>query len=139
MPGELNYLYKKDVTKKTHPNIMPTAAELKAELRALRKNAVKPVSRMRVADVASEIQRLKGIREETPAVAAVPSAPPKKGRSCVQTIQEARENDFPTKPEDGITAAPKKSAVPKPKKDISTVVEKKKSKLERLMEMLDEE
>jgi metal-dependent amidase/aminoacylase/carboxypeptidase family protein len=139
MPGELNYLYKKDVTKKTHPNIMPTAADLKAELRALRKNAMKPVSRMRVADVASEIQRLKGIREETPAVAAVPSAPNKKSRAAVETIQEARENSFPTRPEDGITAAPKKSAVPKPKKDISTVVEKKKSKLERLMEMLDEE
>lgn len=118
---------------------MPTAAELKAELRALRKNSVKPVSRMRVADVASEIQRLKGIRETTPAVAAVPSAPLKKARSSVNTIQEARENDFPSRPEDGITAAPKKSAQPKPKKDMTTIVEKKKSKLERLMEMLDEE
>ena len=123
----------------THPNIMPTAAELKAELRALRKNSVKPVSRMRVADVASEIQRLKGIREETPAVASVPSAPLKKSRAAVHTIQEARENDFPTRPDDGITAAPKKSAPPKPKKDMTTIVEKKKSKLERLMEMLDEE
>lgn len=124
----------------TRPNIMPSAADLKAELRALRKNAMKPVSRMRVADVASEIQRLKGIREETPAVAAVPSAPNKKSRSAVETIQQAKENNFPSKPDDGITAGPKKSqALPKPKKDISTVVEKKKSKLDRLMEMLDEE
>jgi hypothetical protein len=124
----------------TTPNIMPTAAELKAELRALRKNSVKPVSRMRVADVASEIQRLKGIREETPAVAAVPSAPLKKSRAAVHSIQEARENDFPTRPDDGITAGPKKSsAAPKPKKDMTTIVEKKKSKLERLMEMLDED
>jgi len=106
---------------------MPTAAELKAELRALRKNSVKPVSRMRVADVASEIQRLKGIRETTPAVAAVPSAPLKKARSSVNTIQEARENDFPSRPEDGITAAPKKSAQPKPKKDMTAIVEKKKA------------
>jgi hypothetical protein len=118
---------------------MPSAAELKAELRALRKEAVKPVSRMKVADVAAEIQKLKGHREETPAVAAVPSAPLKKSKSAVESIKDAKAAQFPMEPDSGITAAPKKGAkVGKAPKDIvSTAVQKRKSKLEKLMEMMD--
>lgn len=120
---------------------MPSSADLKAELRALRKEAIKPVSRMRVADVATEIQRLKGMREETPAVAAIPSAPIKKAKAAVETIQEAKAHNFPSMPDQGITAAPKKGAKisAAPKDVVSSAVEKKKSKLERLMEMLDDE
>ena len=118
---------------------MPSAAELKAELRALRKESVKPVSRMKVADVAAEIQKLKGHREETPAVAAVPSAPLKKSKSAVESIKDAKAAQFPMEPDSGITAAPKKGAkVGKAPKDIvSTAVQKRKSKLEKLMEMMD--
>lgn len=118
---------------------MPSAAELKAELRALRKEAVKPVSRMKVADIATEIQRLKGHREETPAAAAVPSAPLKKSKSAVESIKDAKAAQFPMEPESGITAAPKKGAkVGKAPKDVvSTAVQKRKSKLEKLMEMMD--
>ena len=119
---------------------MPSAADLKAELRELRKEAVKPVSRMRVADIAAEIQKLKGQREETPAVAAVPSAPPKKQRSAVKTIKEAVQHEFPMMPDQGVTAGPKKGAkASKPPADVvSSAVEKKKSKLARLLEALDE-
>lgn len=118
---------------------MPSAQDLKAELRALRKEHQKPVSRMRVADIASEIQKLKGHREETPAVAAVPSAPPKKQRSAVTTIKEAVQHEFPMKPDSGVTAGPKKGAkAGKPPKDVvSSVVEKKKSKLAKLLQMMD--
>lgn len=120
---------------------MPSAAELKAELRALRKESVKPVSRMKVADIASEIQRLKGHREETPAVAAVPSAPLKKSKSAVESIKEAKATDFPMKPDSGITAAPKKGAKAgkAPKDVVSTAVQKKKSKLEKLMMLMEED
>lgn len=117
---------------------MPSAAELKAELRALRKEAVKPVSRMKVADIASEIQRLKGHREETPAAAAVPSAPLKKSKSSVESIKDAKASEFPVKPDSGITAAPKRGAKGKAPKDVvSAAVQKRKSKLEKLMEMMD--
>lgn len=122
---------------------MPSAAELKAELRALRKESVRPVSRMKVADIATEIQRLKGHREETPAVAAVPSAPLKKSKSAVESIKDAKAAQFPMEPESGITAAPKKGANNKganskaPKDVVSAAVQKRKSKLEKLMEMMD--
>jgi hypothetical protein len=118
---------------------MTTAKELQAELRALRKDHVRPVSRMKVADISAEIQRLKGHREETPAVAAVPSAPIKKSKSAVESIKEAQQHKFPMKPDQGITAAPKKGAKAEkaPKDVVSAAVLKKKSKLEKLMEMMD--
>jgi hypothetical protein len=118
---------------------MPSAAELKAELRALRKESLKPVSRMKVADIAVEIQKLKGHREETPAAAAVPSAPIKKSRSSVESIKDAKASEFPVKPDSGITAGPKKGAKAgkAPKDVVSATVQKRKSKLEKLMEMMD--
>lgn len=117
---------------------MPSAAELKAELRALRKESLKPVSRMKVADIASEIQKLKGHREETPAVAAVPSAPIKKSKAAVESIKDAKASDFPMKPDQGITT-PKKGKGKAPKDVVSTAVEKKKSKLAKLLEMMDDD
>jgi hypothetical protein len=44
--------------------------DMRDELRALRKEHVKPVSKMGKADISAEIQRLKVAREETPAPAA---------------------------------------------------------------------
>ena len=118
---------------------MPSAKELKEELRALRKENLKPVSRMKVADIAAEIQKLRGHREETPAPAAVPSAPLKKSKSAVESIKDAQAAEFPMKPDQGITAAPKKGAkaVKAPADKVSEAV--KKSKLERLLEMMGEE
>ncbi len=117
---------------------MPSAAELKAELRSLRKESLKPVSRMKVADIAAEIQKLKGHREETPAVAAVPSAPIKKSKAAVESIKEAKASEFPMKPDQGITA-PKKGKGKAPKDVVSDAVEKKKSKLAKLLEMMDDD
>jgi len=122
---------------------MPSAAELKAQLRELRKESIKPVSRMKVADIAAEIQRLKGMREETPAAAATPSTVSKKSKSAVSTIQEAKQHQFPVVPDQGITAAPKKGAKAEkaPKNIVPAAVaeSKKKSKLAKLMEMMDDE
>lgn len=128
---------------------MTTAKEMKDELRQLRKQNMKPVSRMKVADISAEIQKLKGHREETPAPAAVPSAPLKKSMSAVESIKDAKMHEFPVKPNQGVTAGPPKKGakVGKPPKDnVSAAVaeekaseQKKKSKLARLLEMMDEE
>ena len=119
-------------------------ADLKAmreELRALRKDSVKPVSRMRKADIASEIQRLKGVREETPISAATISAPPKKSKSAVETIKEAKKMEFPvapvsheSKPKSGKSSAGKKV---EDHSEMKAKAEKKKSKLERLMQLME--
>lgn len=86
---------------------MPSAAELKAELRALRKEKTKPVSRMKVSDVSAEIERLKGMRAETPAPAATPSSKPKKMAPTVESVKEAKKMEFPTAPEDNPVAKKK--------------------------------
>lgn len=118
---------------------MPSAKELRDELRALRKDAVKPVSKMRKNDIAAEIEKLKVGREETPAVAAVPSASLKKSQSAVETIKEAKRMEFPQKPSVGekksSMGAGKSSAKGASK---SAGGEKKKSKLDRLMAMMDQ-
>ena len=85
---------------------MPSAKELKDELRRLRKESQKPISKMRVADVASEIEKLKSKREETPAPAATPAEKaPKKMVAKVADVKVAKEKEFPVAPSD---SAPKK-------------------------------
>jgi hypothetical protein len=52
---------------------MPSASELRAELKALRaENGNKPLSKMRKSDISDEINRLAMLRETTPAVASFP-------------------------------------------------------------------
>jgi hypothetical protein len=73
-------------------------AEMRATRRELRKDAVKPVSRMRKSDISAEIQRLQLGREETPPVASISSAPAKMQRSAVTSIKKAKELEFPVVP-----------------------------------------
>lgn len=117
---------------------MKSAKEMRDELRMLRKDAVKPVSKMRKGDISAEIERLRAGREETPAAAAVPSAPLKKSMSAVESIKEAKKMEFPQKPSATMKkssgGASKFSAVAKKE---SAVGEKKKSKMDRLMEMME--
>ena len=119
---------------------MPSAKELRDELRALRKESVKPISKMRKGDISSEIERLKAGREETPAPAATPSAPLKKSQSAVETIKEAKRMEFPQKPSAGgkksAMAAGKSSAKGEGKSAGGD--KKKSSKMERLMAMMEE-
>jgi hypothetical protein len=111
---------------------MPSVKELRDELRALRKEAVKPVSKLKKGDISSEIQKLRNMREETPAVDSVPSAPVRKLKAAAETIKEAKRSEFPVAPADSGAAA-KKAVKP------SAVPEKKKnSKLDKLMKMLEE-
>jgi len=80
---------------------MPSVKDMRDELRELRKSSGhRPISKMRKDDLSHEIERLKVHREETPAVAAVPSAPLKKSKSAVESIKEAKRAEFPVMPED---------------------------------------
>ena len=72
---------------------------LRDELRKLRKEKVKPVSRMKKADISAELEKLRVSREETAAPAAVPSAPLKKSKAAVETVKQAKATEFPVVPE----------------------------------------
>ena len=52
---------------------MPSASELRAELKALRaENGNKPLSKMRKSDISDEIERMNNLRQVTPSVASFP-------------------------------------------------------------------
>lgn len=114
-----------------------SAKELRDELRGLRKESVRPVSRMKVQDISVEIERLRNMRETTPAVASVPSAPLRKMKSAVSSIKEAKAREFPVMPE---AEAKKGGAAPKMKAKKAQVAPepepKKKSQKDKLKEML---
>ena len=86
---------------------MPSLSELRAELKEMRKQSLghAPVSRMRKGDISAQIEHLKRMRGETPAAAAVPSAPAAKSRAAVESIKEAKKHEFPVMP--AAKAAPK--------------------------------
>jgi len=93
---------------------MTSLAEMRKELRDMRKETVKPVSRMKKGDIAGEIARMREKRETTPSAAAVPSAPPKKMKSSVESIKDAKAKEFPVSPEKS-AKEPKKAEPPKKK------------------------
>ena len=114
-----------------------SAAELRAELRELRKDKMKPISKMKMGDVSAEIERLRMARETTPAVDAVPSMPPKKMESAVKSVKEAKAAEFPVKPSEAMTkkgpaTAKKAVAVPEKKKNM-------KDKLAKMLAMMSDE
>ena len=113
-----------------------SAAELRAELRELRKDKMKPISKMKMGDVSAEIERLRMARETTPAVDAVPSMPPKKMESAVKSVKEAKAAEFPVKPSEAMTKkgpATAKKAVAVPEKKKSAV----KDKLAKMLAMME--
>jgi hypothetical protein len=111
-----------------------SAAELRAELRALRKEHVKPISRMRMGDISAEIEKLKVGREETPSAAAVPSARPRQMAPAVESVKKAKAAEFPVAPAEGT----KKGMPRKTARKAYEEVPKKKSKADKLMAMLAE-
>jgi hypothetical protein len=120
-----------------------SAKQLRDELRELRKDAVKPVSKMRMSDISVEIERLKKMRETTPAAAAVPSVPTKQMKPTVSSLKEAKELEFPVAPDAGVKksgAAPKAKA--KKEAAVAAPEEKKKmsmkDKMAKMLAMMDE-
>jgi hypothetical protein len=114
-----------------------SASDLRKELRELRKEHVKPVSRMKKGDISNEIAKLREMRETTPAAAAVPSSVAKVQRPAVSSVKEAKKKEFPVTPAE----QPKKEAKnPKatakaPKDVVSKAVKFSKAKM---MEMLSQ-
>jgi hypothetical protein len=111
-------------------------ADMRKELKALRKDSVKPISRMKKADIAMELEKLRHMTETTPLVAATPMAPAKKAKAAVEPIAKAKEMDFPVKPSKETVAleskaqkAVKKAEGKPPKKDL----------VEKLMKLLQDE
>lgn len=120
---------------------MPSLAELRAELKELRKASVEhsPVSKMKKADVSAALEKMRVMREETPAPAATPSAPPRRSQPATMSIKEAKKGEFPMAPE--AKAAPKaKKAAPKaaPAKAAPKAAPKQKMSKAALRAMLDD-
>jgi hypothetical protein len=119
-------------------------AEMRKELRDMRKEFVKPVSRMKKGDISHEIEALRNRRETTPAPAATPSAPPKGMKPDVENIKDVKKAVFMTPGKDMPTgmskASAKKPADHKAVKGAKMSGEAKAapSKKEMLMKMLAE-
>ena len=96
-----------------------SAAELRAELKALRKEHPDhaPVSKMKKKDVSDLIQRLKAGREETPPVASITAAPTNPG-SSVESLKAASRSEFPLAGAIQEKAPKKAPAAAKPKKEV---------------------
>lgn len=107
-------------------------AEMRKELRELRKGTVKPVSRMRKGDIASELEKLRGTRDTTAPVATTPCAPQKKVKAAAESLKEAKISEYQTKPAEGPVKTGKAPAAKK------KAMSSKKDKLARLLELMDE-
>lgn len=117
---------------------MPSAKELRDELRALRKEAVRPISKMKKGDVSAEIEKLRKAREDTPLPAATAGTSAKKTAELKPKLTAEYRREF-----EGLKAGNKPVTAAKAKgvkaSDAKTAPEKKKSsKLERLMAMMEE-
>lgn len=122
-------------------------AEMRKELRDMRKDFVKPVSRMKKGDISHEIEALRQRRETTPAPAATPSAPPKTLKPDVENIKDVKKSVFMKPGKDMPTGVAKASAEkPADHKSVkgskmsgeAKVAAPKNSKKEMLMKMLAE-
>ena len=103
---------------------------------------------MKKADIATEIERLKGKRETTPAVASTKGATVKASKSAVESVKEAKASEFPIAPVEKKKTGSKTSkklpvesvehSAPAPVKGGKTK-SSKMAKLQKLMEMMDAE
>lgn len=108
--------------------------EMRDELRALRKDAVKPVSKLKKGDVLLELEKLRGKRETVPPVASTEASKPKKMESKIDDVKVAKEKGFPSKPVEEAKAKKGKGAAMAK----TTVADKKPSKMDRLMKMMED-
>jgi hypothetical protein len=124
-------------------------ADMRKELREMRKETVKPVSRMRKGDISAEIEALRNRRETTPAPAATPSAAPRKMQPEVEKLKDVKKSVFmkvpgaPVKDKMTKASAEKPAADLKSKPKASTSVEKSgknlsKAELLKMIQALDE-
>jgi hypothetical protein len=130
----------------------PDLKEMRAQLRALRKENLKPVSRMRKADISAELNALGQHLAETPTAGkGSPVTGRGQSRSTVETIKEAKAQEFPVAPAKDNKQAkslkmPASHAKMSPaehakvmKKEMPAALKKKPSKLATLMRLLEED
>ena len=77
---------------------MSSLKEMRDELRRMRKESVKPVSKMRKGDVAAEIEKMREMREEVAPVASTKGAPRRKSEAAAESVKAAKATEFPVKP-----------------------------------------
>ena len=110
---------------------------MRDELRELRKanSSTKAISKMKKTEIALELEKLRGRREETPPVASVPGHKSKAMESKITDVKVAKEKEFPVAPSKE-KKAPKKATVVGGGGAIG--VETKMSKKDMLRKMLEE-
>ena len=112
---------------------------MRDELRELRKShsATKPVSRMKKMEIALELEKLRGHREETAPVASVVGHKSKPMAPKITDVKVAKEREFPVAPaKEAKKKAPKKETVVGGSGAVG--VETKMSKKDMLRKMLEE-
>jgi hypothetical protein len=112
--------------------------DMRDELKALRKEkAMKPVSKMKKSEIAVELEKLRGVREETPSVSATKALPAKKMEAKIADVKVAKEKEFPVAP-----ASSKKKAGGKKETVVggsgAVGVETKMSKRDILKKLIEE-
>lgn len=120
---------------------MPSAKEMRDELRALRRATQKPISKMKKSDVSAEIERLKKAREETPLPASTAGTSAKKTAELKPKLTAEYRREFEdVKSGNKVMAKADKKEAKVAKAKIASVdaPKKKDSKMERLMAMIDE-
>ena len=102
---------------------MSSLSDMRKQLREMRKShaASKPVSRMKKGDISAEIERLRNIRETTPAPAATPSAAPRKQEPAVESVKDVKKKVVMLeKPGAVVKDGMKKPSAEKPKADMKS-------------------
>ena len=91
---------------------MPSAAELRAELKEMRKSHPDhmPVSKMHKKDVAATIERMRAHLEASPSIAQDSSPAKAPARASVESVKDAKAAEFPVAP---AKSAEKKAMAPK--------------------------
>jgi hypothetical protein len=115
--------------------------DMKDELKALRKekSTVKPVSKMKKTEIALELEKLRSVREETPAVVATKALNTKKMEPKIADVKVAKEHEYPVAP---ASSMPKKKAGGKKETVVggsgAVGVETKMSKRDILKKLIEE-
>ena len=123
-----------------------SVADMRKELREMRKEFVKPVSRMKKGDISHEIEALRNRRETTPAPAATPSAAPRKMEPEVEKLKDVKKSVFMKVPgaavKDKMTKAcaekPAADLKSKPKAEAKSGKNLSKAELLKMIQALDE-
>ena len=114
--------------------------DMRAELKELRKaSSVKPISKMKKLDIAVELEKLRGVRDTTPASDATKALPSKKMEPKIADVKVAKEREFPVVP----TPAPGGSKKKTKKETVvggsgAVGVETKMSKKDILKKLIEE-